>query len=157
MVYQLMKCRDSLCHVEKTNYFYNKNLQKTIVMATKKTTTKKTTKNGVTVTTTTTTTSSSTKKRRKRTSGTQIIPGVNLTISWKKLLGITKLKRWFTNKTGIPTTEAGIERKLGRWLIGLITGGNKKEEKKKEQFIDADVSNQPTDMLSNNSFEEKEG
>ena len=34
---------------------------------------------------------------------------------------------------------------------------NKKEEKKKEQFIDADVSNQPTDMLSNNSFEEKEG
>ncbi len=104
-------------------------------MATKKTTTKKTTKNGVTVTTTTTTTSSSTKKKRKKTSGTQIIPGVNLTISWKKLLGITKLKRWFTSKTGIPTTEAGIERKIGRWLIGLITGGNKKkEEKKTEKF-----------------------
>lgn len=101
-------------------------------MATKKTTTKKTTKNGVTVTTTTTTTSSN--KKRKKTSGTQIIPGVNLTISWKKLLGITKLKRWFTNKTGIPTTEAGIERKIGRWLIGLITGGNKKEEKKTEKF-----------------------
>ncbi|MCR4766131.1 MAG: hypothetical protein K5856_08170 [Bacteroidaceae bacterium] len=75
-------------------------------------------------------TSGTTTRRKKKTSGTQIIPGVNISISWKKLLGITKLKRWFTNKTGIPTTEAGMERKLGRWIIGLITGGNKKEEKK---------------------------
>ena len=124
-------------------------------MATKKTTTKKTTKNGVTVTTTTTTTSS--KKKRKKTSGTQIIPGVNLTISWKKLLGITSLKRWFTNKTGIPTTEAGIERKIGRWLIGLITGGNKKEEKKTEKFVDTKVENQPEEMAIPQTIEEKEG
>ena len=125
-------------------------------MATKKTTTKKTTKNGVTVTTTTTTTSSS-KKRRKKTSVTQIIPGVNLTISWKKLLGITSLKRWFTKKTGIPTTEAGIERKIGRWLIGLITGGNKKEEKKTEKFVDTQVENQSDDTTSSQTIEEKEG
>ena len=125
-------------------------------MATKKTTTKKTTKNGVTVTTTTTTTSSS-KKRRKKTSGTQIIPGVNLTISWKKLLGITSLKRWFTNKTGIPTTEAGIERKIGRWLIGLITGGNKKEEKKTEKFVETNVENQPEEMAIPQTIEENEG
>ena len=101
-------------------------------MATKKTTTKKTTKNGVTVTTTTTT--STTGKRKKRTSGTQIIPGVNLTNSWKKLLGITALKRKFTKATGIPTTEAGIQRKIGKWLIGLITGSSKKEQKKAENL-----------------------
>ena len=59
-------------------------------MATKKTTTKKTTKNGVTVTTTTTTTGTT---RRKRKTGTEIIPGVNVSVSWKKMLGITKLKR----------------------------------------------------------------
>ena len=124
-------------------------------MATKKTTTKKTTKNGMTVTTTTTTTSS--KKKRKKTSGTQIIPGVNLTISWKKLLGITSLKRWFTNKTGIPTTEAGIERKIGRWLIGLITGGNKKEEKKTEKFVETKVENEPEEMAIPQTIEENEG
>lgn len=126
-------------------------------MPTKKTTTKKTTKNGVTVTTTTTTTSSSTRKRRKKTSGSQIIPGVNLTISWKKLLGITKLKRWFTSKTGIPTSEAGIERKIGRWLISLISGGNKKEEKKKEKFVDIQVEKQPKEKASPQTIEKKEG
>lgn len=118
-------------------------------MATKKTTTKKTTKNGVTITTTTTT--STAKKRKKRTTGTQIIPGVNLTISWKKLLGITQLKRWFTNKTGIPTTEAGIERKIGRWLIGLITGGNKKDEKKTDKLVDIQAPEQVSDTITDPS------
>lgn len=118
-------------------------------MATKKTTTKKTTKNGVTITTTTTT--STAKKRKKRTTGTQIIPGVNLTISWKKLLGITQLKRWFTNKTGIPTTEAGIERKIGRWLIGLITGGNKKDEKKNDKLVDIQAPEQVSDTITDPS------
>ncbi|MBE6289999.1 MAG: hypothetical protein E7100_07220 [Bacteroidaceae bacterium] len=114
-------------------------------MATKKTTTKKTTKNGVTVTTTTTT--SSTSKRKKRTTGTQIIPGVNLTISWKKLLGITALKRKFTKATGIPTTEAGIQRKIGKWLIGLITGSNKKEQKKTEKLVEIPAQKQVTDEV----------
>ena len=114
-------------------------------MATKKTTTKKTTKNGVTVTTTTTT--SSTSKRKKRTTGTQIIPGVNLTISWKKLLGITALKRKFTKATGIPTTEAGIQRKIGKWLIGLITGSNKKEQKKTEKLVEIPAQKQVTDVV----------
>lgn len=114
-------------------------------MATRKTTTKKTTKNGVTVTTTTTT--SSTSKRKKRTTGTQIIPGVNLTISWKKLLGITALKRKFTKATGIPTTEAGIQRKIGKWLIGLITGSNKKEQKKTEKLVEIPAQKQVTDEV----------
>ena len=122
-------------------------------MATKKTTTKKTTKNGVTVTTTTTT--STTGKRKKRTSGTQIIPGVNLTISWKKLLGITALKRKFTKATGIPTTEAGIERKIGKWLIGLITGSNKKEQKKTENLADMSVPENATDEVISPKENEK--
>ncbi len=55
------------------------------------------------------------------------IPGV--TISWKKLFGITKLKREFTKATGIPTTKAGLERKLGKMIIDVFTG--KKTKKKK--------------------------
>ena len=98
-------------------------------MATTKTTTTK-------KKTTTKKSSTTTTKKKKKTSGTQIIPGVNLTISWKRLLGITKLKRWFTNKTGIPTTEAGLQRKIGKWLINLVTGkGKKQEEKKKHRFL----------------------
>lgn len=97
-------------------------------MATKKTTTKKTTKNGVTVTTTTTTTGTT---RHKRKTGTEIIPGVNVSVSWKKMLGITKLKRWFTKQTGIPTTEAGMQRKIGKWITDLLTGKNKKMKSEK--------------------------
>ena len=97
-------------------------------MATKKTTTRKTTKNGVTVTTTTTTTGTT---RRKRKTGTEIIPGVNVSVSWKKMLGITKLKRWFTKQTGIPTTEAGMQRKIGKWITDLLTGKNKKVKSEK--------------------------
>lgn len=97
-------------------------------MATKKTTTKKTTKNGVTMTTTTTTTGTT---RRKRKTGTEIIPGVNVSVSWKKMLGITKLKRWFTKQTGIPTTEAGMQRKIGKWITDLLTGKNKKVKSEK--------------------------
>ena len=102
-------------------------------MATKKTTTKKTTKNGVTVTTTTTTTG--TTKKRKKKAGTEIIPGVTVSFSWKKLLGITKLKRWFTKQTGIPTTEAGIQRKIGKWITDWITGKNKKKKTVKDEEI----------------------
>lgn len=60
-------------------------------------------------------------RRRRRKSGTQIIPGVNVTVSWRRLLGITRLKRWFSKKTGIPTTEQGLYRKIGRWIVGLFT------------------------------------
>ena len=96
-------------------------------MATTKTTTTK-------KKTTTKKSSTTTTKKKKKTSGTQIIPGVNITISWKRLLGITKLKRWFTNKTGIPTTEAGLQRKIGRWIINLITGKGKKQEGKQKNL-----------------------
>lgn len=79
--------------------------------------------------TTTTTTTGTT--RRKRKTGTEIIPGVNVSVSWKKMLGITKLKRWFTKQTGIPTTEAGMQRKIGKWITDLLTGKNKKVKSEK--------------------------
>ncbi|MCR5039137.1 MAG: hypothetical protein K6A94_07365 [Bacteroidales bacterium] len=107
-------------------------------MATTKTSTtqKKTTAKKSSSTTTKKSSTSSTRKKRK-TSGTQIIPGVSINISWKRLLGITKLKQWFTKKTGIPTTEAGLQRKIGKWAIDLITGkGKDKEQKKTEKFSD---------------------
>lgn len=46
------------------------------------------------------------------------IPG--LSFSLKRALGITKLKRAFTQKTGIPTTKSGIERKIGGAIIKAI-------------------------------------
>lgn len=46
------------------------------------------------------------------------IPG--LSFSWKRALGITKLKREFSKKTGIPTTKAGIERKIGGAIVNRL-------------------------------------
>ena len=46
------------------------------------------------------------------------IPG--LSFSWKRAIGITKLKRQFTQATGIPTTKSGIERKIGAAVAGTI-------------------------------------
>lgn len=50
-------------------------------------------------------------KRKKR------IPG--LSFSWKKAFGITKTKRKIAKFTGIPTTKAGRQRKIGK----IVTGG----------------------------------
>lgn len=46
------------------------------------------------------------------------IPG--LSFSFKRAVGITAAKCAFTKTTGIPTTKAGIERKIGAAVIGLI-------------------------------------
>ena len=51
------------------------------------------------------------------------IPG--LSFSLKRAVGITAAKRAFTKATGIPTTKAGIERKIGAAVIGLILGKKK--------------------------------
>lgn len=44
------------------------------------------------------------------------IPG--LSFSWKRALGITKMKRKISKATGIPTTKAERQRKLGK-LLGM--------------------------------------
>ena len=45
-----------------------------------------------------------------------IIPG--LSFSWKRALGITSAKRKIAKATGIPTTKAGRQRKVGK-LLGI--------------------------------------
>lgn len=40
--------------------------------------------------------------------------------SWKRALGLTAAKQRFARQTGIPTTQSGIERKVGRSLLGLL-------------------------------------
>ena len=44
------------------------------------------------------------------------IPG--LSFSWKRALGITSAKRKIAQATGIPTTKAGRQRKVGK-LLGI--------------------------------------
>ncbi|SDN53264.1 hypothetical protein [Acetanaerobacterium elongatum] len=44
------------------------------------------------------------------------IPGVSF--SAKRALGITKAKRNFSRFTGIPTSKAGIQRKVGKAAMG---------------------------------------
>lgn len=52
--------------------------------------------------------------------GLQKIPG--LTFSWKRALGITQTRQRISRQTGIPTTRAGIERKIGKSIIDLFFG-----------------------------------
>jgi len=54
--------------------------------------------------------------RRKSTR----IPG--LSFSWKKALGITQAKQKFARDTGIPTSRAGLERKIGSTLVEALFG-----------------------------------
>ena len=48
------------------------------------------------------------------------IPGVSF--SWKRALGITRLKQKIARETGIPTSRQGIERKIGKTIIDVILG-----------------------------------
>lgn len=51
------------------------------------------------------------------------IPGFSF--SWKRTIGVSKLKRDFAKATGIPTTRNGIERKIGNAVINTIFGKKK--------------------------------
>lgn len=48
------------------------------------------------------------------------IPGVSF--SWKRAVGITQVKQQIARKTGIPTSKAGLERKIGKIIIKSIFG-----------------------------------
>ena len=48
------------------------------------------------------------------------IPGV--TFSWKRAIGLTKIKQQIARKSGIPTSRQGIERKLGSSIIKMLFG-----------------------------------
>lgn len=55
--------------------------------------------------------------KRKSNTG---IPG--LSFSWKRALGITQAKQKLARQTGIPTSKAGIERKLGSLILNVLFG-----------------------------------
>jgi len=46
------------------------------------------------------------------------IPGISF--SWKRALGITKLKQQISRKTGIPLSKSGVERKIGKTILDII-------------------------------------
>ncbi len=46
------------------------------------------------------------------------IPG--LSFSWKRAIGVSKMKRDFAKATGIPTTRSGIERKIGGAILNIL-------------------------------------
>lgn len=48
------------------------------------------------------------------------IPG--LSFSWKRALGITKIKQKIAKETGIPTSKAGVERKIGNEILKTLFG-----------------------------------
>ncbi len=62
-------------------------------------------------------------KKKKSSTG---IPG--LSFSWKRALGITAAKQKFARKTGIPTTKAGLERKIGRAVLDLLDPNDDKKK-----------------------------
>ena len=55
--------------------------------------------------------------RRKSNTG---IPG--LSFSWKRALGLTQARQRVARRTGIPTTKAGIERKIGSSILKTLFG-----------------------------------
>ncbi|MCR5642874.1 MAG: hypothetical protein K6G32_06005 [Prevotella sp.] len=48
------------------------------------------------------------------------IPG--LSFSWKRALGITQAKQKIARETGIPTSKAGLERKIGNVILKALLG-----------------------------------
>jgi hypothetical protein len=48
------------------------------------------------------------------------IPG--LSFSWKRALGITQAKQRIAREMGIPTSKAGIERKIGNMILKAFLG-----------------------------------
>lgn len=47
---------------------------------------------------------------------------LGVTFSWKRALGVTQAKQQIARKTGIPTSKAGLERKIGNMIIKSLFG-----------------------------------
>ena len=46
------------------------------------------------------------------------IPGVSF--SWKRALGLTKLKQKISRQTGVPMSKNGVERKIGKTILDIL-------------------------------------
>lgn len=53
----------------------------------------------------------------RKSNGTGI-PG--LIFSLKRALGITQAKQNFARQTGVPTSKAGVERKIGKIILDVL-------------------------------------
>ncbi len=51
-----------------------------------------------------------------------------LSFSLKRAVGISILKGKVARKTRIPTTNGGLERKIGRGILGLISGKKRRRK-----------------------------
>jgi hypothetical protein len=54
--------------------------------------------------------------------GFLVVGEVGFSFSWKRLFGLSGLRSSIAQKTGIPTTRGGAERKIGRWFLNLLFG-----------------------------------
>lgn len=45
-----------------------------------------------------------------------------LSFSWKRAIGITRVKQQISRQVGIPLTKNGLERKIGRSIIKCLFG-----------------------------------
>ena len=52
------------------------------------------------------------------------IPGLSFSI--KRALGITQAKQKIARETGVPMSKAGLERKIGKFIISSLFGIFKK-------------------------------
>lgn len=50
------------------------------------------------------------------------IPGVSFSLN--RALGITQAKQKFARETGIPTSKAGLERKIGKMVLKALFENN---------------------------------
>ena len=53
------------------------------------------------------------------------IPG--LSFSLKRAIGISAAKQKIARSIGVPLTKGGLERKVGRMIIGMLTETKKKK------------------------------
>ena len=51
------------------------------------------------------------------------IPGMSF--SWKRALGVSKIKQNISLETGIPMTRSGLEKKIGNAVLKTIFGNKK--------------------------------
>lgn len=50
-----------------------------------------------------------------------------LSFSWKRAVGISGLKSKVAQKTGVPTSKQGLERKVGSTVLSALTLGLSKK------------------------------
>jgi hypothetical protein len=44
------------------------------------------------------------------------------TFSWKRASGISGIRSSLAQRSGIPTTQSGLQRKIGAFILSLIFG-----------------------------------